>query len=82
MAGTGFDHVAHLATTMIEICYGLGQAIDRPDPRWLAVLPKVADAVAKAFDRERDAVHSSRRISEAVANRTRSEFPEIMRAYH
>lgn len=82
VGGTHFDHVAHLATTMIEICYGLGQAIDRPDPRWVAVLPKVADAIAKAFGRERDAVHSSRQISEAVASRTRSEFPEIGRAYH
>ncbi|OAN54148.1 hypothetical protein A6A04_12990 [Paramagnetospirillum marisnigri] len=82
VAGTGFDHVAHLATTMIEICYGLGQSVDSPDGRWLAVLPKVADAMVKAFSQERDAIHASRQISEAVTTRFRAEVPNITRSYH
>jgi DNA-binding response OmpR family regulator len=82
VGGTSFDHVAHLATTMIEIAYGLGQSIDNPDSRWLAVLPKVADAVARAFTRERESVRASRQISEAVNGRTRSDFPALARSYH
>ena len=82
VAGTAFDHVAHLATTMMEICQGLGQNVDQPDPRWLAVLPKVAEAISTAFSRERDAVHASRQISDTVASRTRSEFPEVPQMHH
>ncbi|CAA7626081.1 response regulator [Magnetospirillum sp. SS-4] len=67
VAGCGFDHVAHLATTMIEIAYGLGHNIDNPDSRWLSVLPKVADAIGAAFTRERDAVRSSRQISQTIS---------------
>lgn len=82
VAGTNFDHVAHLATTMIEICYGLAQSVENPDSRWLAVLPKVADAMVKAFTRERDAVHSSREISETVSTRFRAETAAEPRPCH
>jgi DNA-binding response OmpR family regulator len=82
VAGSCFDHVAHLATTMIEIAYGLGQNIDNPDSRWLAVLPKVANAIGGAFTRERETVRASRQISQAVSNRARSDYPDISRPYH
>ncbi|CAA7627742.1 hypothetical protein MCP1_70088 [Candidatus Terasakiella magnetica] len=70
VAGTGFDHVAHLAATMIDICQGLGQNICDPDQRWLAVLPQIAGAVAKSFSRERECIRASRQISEAVGRHT------------
>ncbi|WP_161539661.1 response regulator [Paramagnetospirillum kuznetsovii] len=82
VAGTGFDHVAHLATTMMEICGGLGQNINAPDERWLAVLPKVADAMAKSFTREREAVRASRQISETLTRRIRAEVPNLPRSFH
>lgn len=82
VAGTGFDHLAHLATTMMEICTGLGQSVNNPDPRWLAVLPKVAAAMANAFSREKEAVHASRLISEAVSRGFHSDPSKPARLYH
>ena len=67
---------------MIEIAYGLAQNIDNPDSRWLAVLPKVANAIGGAFTRERETVRASRQISQAVSNRARSDYPGMARPYH
>ena len=78
VAGTDFDHVAHLAATMIDICYGLGQTVDNPDARWLAVLPKVADAIAQAFGRDRKGIGASHQISAAISRKARSEFPRLV----
>ncbi len=81
VAGTGFDHVAHLATTLIEICYGLGHGIDDPDARWLAALPKVAAGIAIAFSREREGIQASRRISRTIHRKVGSHFPDLIAAH-
>jgi DNA-binding response OmpR family regulator len=79
--GSGYDHVAHLASTMVDICCGLGRALDNPDSRLLAMIPKLAASIAQAFLRERDAIRSAR-SQETVMSRPRAEMPAIVRSYH
>jgi len=70
--GCGYDHVAHLATTMVDICCGLGVALNTPDRRWLAVMPQLAASIAKAFLRERDTIRAGRKEAGIRACRPRS----------
>lgn len=80
--GGGYDHVSHLATTMIDICCGLGRALESPDRRWLAVMPQLAASIAAAFLRERDAIRATRSAAATPMGRPRQEVPRIMRSYH
>lgn len=79
--GSGYDHVSHLASTMVDICCGLGRALDSPDSRLLAMIPRLATSIAQAFLRERDAVRGAR-TQETVMSRPRAEMPAILRSYH
>ena len=67
---------------MIDICCGLGRALESPDRRWLAVMPQLAGSIAKAFVRERDAIRAARKAEATAMSRPRQEVPAIMRSYH
>ena len=70
LEGTRYHHVGELCQSMVNVVRAVRQAPLSPDPKDIALMPALAQAVKSAFRPQADVVAISRDISATVERRT------------